>query len=277
MLVRVLVLALLASADPTSSPPCRAARAPLPSPPGLRRDERAEVERYRVSWRRACDPAAPAADLGSLLGDAEALIADVSSSRTLAALAQAHAAKPGAEWPLPGIVRDEDGALDVDWASFGAVAERGTAEDRRFWRGAGVAADHTGEPSWLGEPAPGSGAPCVRLGEVDWPAIADALDAMERAGSEPYVRHARELRSALVETMTRLARGPEVCACLPTRDAAATLEPLAAGGDRLGTPARRALAKASGDAMKALKSGRARVRFLRQAPDAPPTGCGTAK
>jgi hypothetical protein len=280
MLAPVALLALLAASPEGAPDPCRAARAPLPASAGISAQEREVVEDYRAAWRRACDPASGAADLASLLGDAEALAADVSTSRTLEALAAAHAAEAasGAAWPLPAIVRDGDQPLEVDWAAFAALADRGAAEDGRFWRGAARVAGRTGEPGWLGEVIPGSTERCVRLGEVRWQELADALDSMERAGSEPYVRHARALRAALVETLAAIARGPSTCACLPGPGAGA-LEPLVASSaaERVGTPARRALAKAAADAHGALREGRARLSFLREAPGAPATGCGTRR
>lgn len=275
MVAPVALLALLAASAGGAPDPCRAARAPLPASRAVSAEEREAVEQYRAAWRRACDPAAGAADLASLLGDAEALTADVSTSRTIEALAAAHAAAPGAEWPLPAIVREGDAPLEVDWAAFSALLGRGAAEDGRFWRAAARVAGRTGEPGWLGEPLPDSTERCVRLGEVRWQELAEALEAMERAGSEPYVRHAQALRAALIETLATVARGPSTCACLRGAPAEG-LEPLvtSAAAERVGTPARRALAKAAADALEALRTGRARVSFLREAPGAPPTGCG---
>lgn len=265
----VAVLALAAGAPSSAPDACRAARAPLPPAARVSEADRAPVEVYRAAWRRVCERGAPPADLSTLLGDAEALIADVGTAPTLAALA---AALP-AEWPLPGIRRGEGEPLEVDWAAFGAAAARGTVEDARFWRGAAVAAGPGGEPGWLGERIGEGAARCLRLTELSWLDVANALDAMERAGAAPYVRHAQGLRASLVETFAGVARRAEVCACL-RGDAARALEPLAgeAGGGG-GTHARRGLAKAAAEALRAIRSGQARVRALRAAPGAPPTGC----
>jgi antitoxin (DNA-binding transcriptional repressor) of toxin-antitoxin stability system len=148
-------------------------------------------------------------------------------------------------------------------------------DDVRFWRGAAVAADAFGGPAWI-RPAPGApGAECVRLGETPWVEVARALEDMMAAEAVQYSGHAQELRERLLETLAELARGPEVCGCL-RGDAAAGLAALAAPEpeDRRGTPAQRALAKAAGDALAALQSGRVRPRWLRETPDGPATGCG---
>lgn len=281
MLAPLLWLALLAApattAPATAAPadgapdPCRAARAPLPDVPELSAASRAAVDAYRAAWRRACAPAARPADLASLLGDAEALVDDVATSPGAHRIASA-ARAGGAPWPLPAITA-EGVPLRVDWASFAAVAELGSADDARFWRGAAQVAGPTGEPAWLGERLPDSTDRCLRLGELAWRDLADALDAMESTGSEPYVRHARRLREALREQLAGVAAGAPACACV-RGDPAAGLDALASPAQRIGPPARRALAKAAGEARVALASGQARVRFLRDAAGAPAAGCG---
>ncbi|HEY6005215.1 MAG TPA: hypothetical protein VIV57_20210, partial [Anaeromyxobacter sp.] len=219
----VAVVSLAALQDAPGNP-CRAARAPLPASASLSAADRAPVEAYRAAWRRACDPGAGVADLGSLFGDAEALAEDVTTSPALEAIASA--LPPGAEWPLPALRREGGGPLRVDWASFGSASGRGTAEDGRFWRGAAVAAGPFGEPSWWGEALSRGPGRCLRLAETRWRDVADALDAMERGGSATYSRHVKALRARLLETLSSLARDREVCSCLPG-DAAAALEPLA--------------------------------------------------
>jgi hypothetical protein len=268
-MVRALAILALFATPPSSAPdPCRAARAPLPelSAPA----DRGPIEGYRAAWRRACEPGARPAELAPLLGDAEALVADVGTRPTLEAIA---AALP-LEWPVPGIRRKEGGPLVVDWAAFAAAAPRGTVEDARFWRAAAVVAGPGGEPAWLGERIGDGPARCLRLAELRWREVADALDAMERAGAEPYLRQARALRASLMDTLEGLARQREVCACLPG-DAAGALEPLggAAAVGRGGAHARRALAKAAAGALGALRSGAVRVLVLRAGPGAPVSGC----
>jgi hypothetical protein len=272
MLRALAAVASLAAAAAGAPDPCQAARAPLPAVPALPASDRAPIEAYRAAWRRACGPASRAADLGSLLGDAEALVDDVATSPALDALAAALA--PGAEWPLPALRRDESGPIRVDWTAFGAASARGTVEDARFWRGAGVAAGRGGEPAWLGEAAGAGPGRCVALAGTRWREVADAIDAMERGDAAAYARHARALRAALLETLSALARDRQVCACLPG-DAAGALEPLAADAspERHASHLRRELGKAAAAALAAVRSGRVRVVALRAAPGAPATGC----
>ncbi len=267
MVSTVALLALLATPPSSSQDPCRAARAPLPElrlPADLR-----PIEAYRAAWRRLCGPGARPADLAPLLGDAEALVADVGTAPTLEAIA---AALP-LEWPLPGIRWRYEGRLAVDWEAFSAAAGRGTVEDQRFWRAAGVVAGSGGEPTWLGERVGDGPARCLRLAELRWRDVADALDTMERAGAEPYLRQALALRVSLMELLEDLGRRREVCACLPG-DVAAALEPLGAeAAAPRGTHARRTLARAAGGALRAVRSGQVKVLSLRAAPGAPMTGC----
>jgi hypothetical protein len=275
MRLRALAAVVTVAAAQAEAPagPCRAARAPLPVDAALSASDLAPVEAYRAAWRRACDPRSGAADLGTLLGDAEALVEDVATAPALEALASA--LRPGAEWPLPALGREEGGPLRVDWSAFGLASSRGTAEDARFWRAAAAASGRFGDPAWLGEAVGRGPERCLRLAETRWREVADALDAMERGGSAPYARHVKALRARLLETLSALARDRQVCACLPG-DAAAALEPLAADGaaERPASHARRALGKAALDALGAVRSGRVRVLALRSAPGAPPTGCG---
>jgi hypothetical protein len=272
MLRALAAVASLAAAQAAAPPPpCRAARAPVPSDAAVSAEDRAPVEAYRAGWRRACDPAAGAADLGSLLGDAEALVDDVATAPALEALASA--LPSGAEWPFPALRRGAEGALRVDWGAFGAASGRGTAEDARFWRAAAVAADGDGGPAWLGEPVPGGSGRCLRLAETRWRELAGALGAMDRGGSVAYARHARALRAAALEALSSVARARQVCACVPG-DAAAALAPLAAEGEgKRGSHDLRVLGRAASDALSAVREGRVRVRALRSAPGAPATGC----
>jgi antitoxin (DNA-binding transcriptional repressor) of toxin-antitoxin stability system len=271
MLRALAAVAVLAAAGPVPPDPCRSARAPLPPGAPLPAAHRAALEDYRAAWLRTCGTAGRAVELDALLEDAEALVDDVSTSPTLGALAAA--VPPGAEWPLPAMRLDEEGRLRVDWATFGAAAGRGTAEDARFWRAAAVATGGDGDAAWLGEPAGGEGRRCLRLAETRWRDVADALDAMDRGGSATYRRHARALRADALEALAALARGGEVCACVQG-DVLAALQPLAAeAAEKRGSQDRRALGKAAADAMVAVRSGRARVAPLRAAPGAPATGC----
>lgn len=270
------ILAVSASlAAAPAADACAAASAPLPSVAGVDASALEAVEDYRAAWRRACEGSGGPADLSELLSDAEAITADVSTSAVLEQLASALPER--APWPFPA-VRRGDTALEADWAALAAAAHLGTAEDGRFFRGARVAAGRRGDPSWLGEPVPGGGGRrCVRLGEVSWADVADAIDDMEGARSPAYARYARALRQRLLETLGELARGPRVCGCFPG-DASVGLAPLATSlaPERLGTPARRALAKAASEALEAMRVGRARVLWLRETKDAPPTGCGAS-
>ncbi len=266
-------LSLAAPAPAGMSPdPCMGARASFPARvEGVSDDTLHELASYREAWRRACDPKANPADLDGLLGDAETLSGDVILSRVLDVINRM--LPRNAPWPLPGLRRRGRADFVPDWAAFVRVAEqRGKAEDQRFWRAAALVADENGDPAWLG---PGEGEePCVRLGEMPWPEVAEALGQMETARSERYSAHGRRLRERLVETLVGLERG-NVCGCV-RGDAAAELEPLAAARERekLGTAARRAITTAATTAFDALRKGPGKVRWLRDAPGAPATGCG---
>jgi antitoxin (DNA-binding transcriptional repressor) of toxin-antitoxin stability system len=269
------LLVALALAAPSAPPdPCAAAAAPLPKVEGVAKDAARAVEAYRLAWRRACEEKTTAA-LATLLGDGEALARDARLSRSVRAIASAAAAAGGA-WPLPGL-HAVDREVAVDWAAFAPVAAHGTVSDLRFWRGASVAADRAGEPSWVEEAPRAAAGVCVRLGQTAWPELAAALDDMEAAREPQYADHARELRQLLVETLGAIAKGPEICGCV-RGDPVAGLDALAtaAADARRGTPEQRALSKAAADAVGALRGGRVRVRWLRDAPGAEPTGCGAA-
>lgn len=263
-------LALLAAPDPrTADDPCRAAAAPLSRPADVPRDVFRAVEAYRAAWKRACDPKG-SPDLAPLLGDAEALALDAHTSRLVRTLA-AEAIEHGREWPLPGI-RWVDGDLAVDWKAFAPLAPRGRVEDVRFWRGASVVANGFGDPVWLEAVADAAGAECVRLGETRWTDVARGMADMESAAAPQYASHARELRGRLADTLEAIARGG-VCGCVKG-DAAAGLAELAAldPGDKRNESARR-VQRSAAQALDALRTGRARVRWLRQAPGGEPTGC----
>jgi hypothetical protein len=251
--------------------PCAAAKAPIPERvEAAISTARAEIDAYRSSWRAACDRSRGAADLAALLAEGEALVTDVRTGRAVTTLARALA--PDAPWPLPGIHRHGE-VIDVDWGTFAAFVSRGTAEDGRYFRGLARATRADGDPVWLGDPAPGDGAPCVRLGEISWAEVAQGIEEMERSRGEPYARRAALLRERLMASLEGLGRGGVVCGCV-RGDPLAALDALAAMHERLGTPARRALVAAAGDAAAALRTGRARVSWLRDAPGAPVTGCG---
>ncbi|HEX9399776.1 MAG TPA: hypothetical protein VF912_06660 [Anaeromyxobacter sp.] len=255
--------------------PCAAARARLDGRAASAVGEaRAEIDAYRAAWRDACDPARGAADLAELLSDAEALVSDVRLARVAAALA--HALEPDAPWPLPGVHRSGAG-VDLDWSAFAAIVPRGKAEDARFFRGLSRALASSGEPVWLGA-APGEGAaPCLRLGETAWVEVARGIEEMDRADVHVYARHAADVRARLLQTLKALGRGGPVCGCvkgdpLPALAALAALAP--GGRERSGTPERRALVAAGAAAAEAVRTGSARISWLRDAPDAPATGCG---
>jgi hypothetical protein len=263
-------LALSAAPGPTTEDPCRAAAAPLSRPADVPRDVFRAVETYRAAWRRACDPSG-SPDLAPLLGDAEALALDARTSRIVRILA-AEAIEHGREWPLPGI-RWVDGDLAVDWKVFALLAPRGKVEDVRFWRGASVAANRFGDPAWLDPVADAPGAECVLLGETRWADVARGIAEMEAAAAPQYASHARELRRRLADTLEPLARGAPVCGCV-RGDAGAGLAELAAvePGDKRNENALRVQRSAT-LALDALRAGRAKVRWLRQAPGGEPTGC----
>jgi hypothetical protein len=271
----VAALALLAASEPASVPdPCRAAAAPFTRPADLPRDVARAVDAYRAAWSRACQPKAKV-DLAALLGDAEVLALDARVSRSVRSIAT-QASRGGAEWPLPAI-RLVDGDLAVDWAAFPPFAARGGVDDVRFWRGAPVAATAIGGPAWLLDRPDAPGEECVRLGEVSWPEITRALDDMEEAEAPQYSGHARELRERLEETLAKLATGPEVCGCL-RGDPFTALGALAAVNpdERRKTQAQRRLVNAAAAALEGLRSGRVKLRWLRETPGGEPTGCGTA-
>jgi hypothetical protein len=176
-----------------------------------------------------------------------------------------------AAWPVPAIVEvGED--LVLDWGAFASAADRGTAEDERFWRAASVVAGARGEPSWLGSHPGGEEGICIRVGAVSWLALADAIGEMESTSAAAYVRHARRLRDDLETALVAIREGPAICGCLKG-DAAAGLDALAAVAAERGTPARRALVKAAAESVAALRTGRTRVEWMQEGPDAPRTGC----
>ncbi|HET8539764.1 MAG TPA: hypothetical protein VFL83_07815 [Anaeromyxobacter sp.] len=270
------LLAVAVLADPGRPPPdpCRAAAAPLPRPAELPRDAARAVDAYRAAWRGACEPKATP-DVAALLGDAEVLAADARKSRAVRAIAAA-AAERGGEWPLPGI-RLVDGELAVDWGAFAPFGARGKVDDVRFWRGAAIAADGSGGPAWLEHAPDAPGGACVRLGTARWRDVVRALDDMEATRAAQYAGRARTLRDELVETLAGIGRGPVVCGCLRA-DPTTGLHALAAldapeGPD---APAQPAVAEAARAALDAVQSGRVKVRWLRDAPGAEPTGCGAA-
>jgi hypothetical protein len=258
-----------AAARSATPDPCAAAKLAIPE----RLDElvqpaRAELDAYRASWRAACDRSRGAADLAALLAEADALVTDVRTGRTVAALARA--LERDAPWPLPGIHRHGE-VVDVDWATFSAFVPYGTAEDGRYFRGLARATQPDGDPAWIGDAAPGDGAPCLRLGQTAWAEVAQGIEEMERSRGEPYARRAALLRDLLMAALDGLGGGGVVCGCL-RGDPLPALESLAAM-QRSGTPARRALVTAAEAAADALRTGRTRVTWLREAPGAPVTGC----
>lgn len=259
-------------ADPAQGvDPCRAAAAPLPRTEGVPKDVSRAVEAYRLAWRRACERGG-VAQVPVLLGDADVLVADARTSRSVRAIA-AGVLERGEPWPLPAI-RPVDGDLALDWEAFAPLGARGDVDDVRFWRGAAVAADGVGGPAWLREDPEAPGMECVRLGQTAWADVARALDDMEAAGAPQYVERAVALRARLDETLDLLARGPIVCGCL-RGDPLAGLPGLAAiaSEQRRTTRAERELAAEAAAALEALRSGRVRVRWLRDAPGAKPIGC----
>lgn len=263
-----------APALPTPADPCAAAKAPIPQQlEETVAPARADLDAYRASWRAACDPTSGAADLSALLSEAEALVTDVRIGRVVAALARS--LPPDAAWPLPGIHRHAE-AVDVDWATFAAFAPRGTAEDQRYFRGLARATQADGDPAWLGDPAPRDGAPCVNLARTAWMDVAEGVEQMERSRGGAYVRRAALLRDRLQSTLARLGEGGAVCGCV-RGDPLPALERLAAAGERLGTPARRALVAAARAAADALRGGATRISWLRETPDGPITGCGAPR
>ena len=280
MRIHVLAAALLGLAPGLAAPqaldgarePCAAASARLGSRAVTAiEDARAEIDAYRAAWRVACDPGRGAADVASLLSDAEALVSDVRLARVVAELSRA--LEPRATWPLPGVHRSGEG-LELDWAAFAAIFERGTAEDSRFFRGLTRATRAGGEPVWLGPVPAADGARCVRLGEIAWVDVADGIEQMERSGPEVYSRRVAALREQLLETLRALGGGGPVCGCV-RGDPLPALAALAGGARaRSGTPERRALLAAAASAVEALRSGKTRLTWLRESADAPATGCG---
>ncbi len=251
--------------------PCAAAQAPL----GKRAAEAAgdalrEVDGYRAAWKAACDPANAPADLAALLGEAEALVADVRLARMVVKVARA--LEPQATWPLPGLRRAGDG-IALDWAAFAAIAERATAEDARFFRGLFRTQRQDGEPVWLGARAVPDGAPCVRLGETSWAEVTQGIEQMERGKVATFVERTAQVREALLETLQAISGGGEICGCVKG-DPLVGLDALAGSAPERGASTeRRAIADAARGAADALRGGRARVTWLREAPDAPATGC----
>lgn len=273
--VPLLVASLTAAAAPDASrpaalDPCVAAKLPIPQAAAdVIAAGRAEIDAYRASWRAACDPARGPADLAALLSEAEVLVTDVRIGRAVTALAR-EVADDGA-WPLPGVHRHA-GVVDVDWATFAGFVSRGTAEDQRFFRGLARATRPDGDGVWFGEPAP-DGEPCLRVGDLSWAEVVQGLEEMERSRGETYARKAGYLREALLTSLGTLVRGGVVCGCV-RGDPLPALDAIAASQGRLGTPARRALIATAGGAADALRRGKTRVSWLREAPDAPVTGCG---
>src|SRR6266511_903109 len=242
-----------AAGSDANAAPCAAARVPIGAKAAaIVAEARAEIDAYRADWREACDPRRGAADVARLLSDAEALVTDVRLARVAGALARA--LEPDAAWPLPGVRRSGAG-VDLDRATFAAFVERGTVDDVRFFRGFSRATGAGGEPAWLG-PVPAEGAaPCLRLGEPRWAEVAQGLEEMERAKVEVYSRRAAALREQLLATLKTLGKGGAVCGCVKG-DPVPALDALGSG------------------ASTALRTGSARVSWLREAPDAPATGCG---
>jgi hypothetical protein len=276
--MRPLALALLVAAPALAeapADPCAAARAAIPEKAAAAAavaHARAVLDAYRASWRAACDPSRGPADVAALLSEADALVADVRSGRAVAALARE--LPEGSAWPVPAVRRGEDGP-EVDWPAFAAFAARGTAEDARFFRGLARVTGPDGEPAWLGPaPVPG-GAPCLRLAETSWSDVAQGLAEMERSRSDLYARRAARLQERLLASLDDLARGIPVCGCV-RGDPLPALDALAATHERLGTPGRRALLASARGAADAVRHGTVRVAWLRDAPDAPATGCGAA-
>lgn len=262
------------SAGTPPADPCAAAKARIPERAAAAAAAgRAEIDAYRASWRAACDPSGPPHDLAALVSEADALVTDVRIGRAVAALVAALSA--GDRWPLPGIHRS-GGAVDVDWAAFAGFAARGGAEDGRYFRGFARATDADGDPAWLGPAPTPDAAPCVRLAETSWRDVAQGLEEMEGSRSPIYAKRAALLRERLVATLTALGRGGPVCGCV-RGDPLPPLEALAATSTKLGTPARRELAAAAAAARDALRRGAATISWLRERPDAPPSGCGATR
>jgi hypothetical protein len=279
-LVRSARIALAAAAITLASGPdasaqgdaCAAARAPLaPGAPAEVARVMPALEAYRAAWRRACGPGPDPADVAGLAADAEAIVTDVKLGPALARLAGALPA--GAAWPIPGVRPGPDG-LEVDWGAIAALAPRATVEDARSIRGLGRAMASDGEPVWLEPPRAGTPG-CVRLVETSWSEVAHGLEEMEAANAEVFARRAALLRERLEETFRDLARGNPVCGCA-RGDPLPALDALAGGKGKVGTPARRELEAAASSAAQAIRSGKARLSFLRDAPGAPVTGCDRA-
>ncbi len=270
MLAVLAALALAAGAD--SGDPCRAATTRLARPVDLPKDAGEAIDAYRGAWKRACDTN-DAIDVAAMLSDAEVLAEDARMSRVVRAIGFS-ALQRGGEWPFPAI-RPLGDALAVDWSAFAELGERGGADDVKFWRGAVVATNGIGRPSWVRDAPEAASGECVRLGEVAWVDVAKALESMSAVTPYPYPDRARELRGRFLETLAGIARGPAICGCV-RGDATKGLAALAEAGEaKRGTPpVERELAKAASDALSALKSGRARIDWLRKSPGDPPTGCG---
>lgn len=272
MLAVLAALALAAGAE-RSADPCRAATAPMVRPVDLPKDAGRAIDAYRGAWKRACD-SNESVDAATMLGDAEVLAQDARMSRILRTIAFA-ALQQGQEWPFPAI-RSIGDALAVDWGAFAELGERGGVDDQKFWRGAVTVANAVGEPAWVRRAPEAASGECVRLGEVSWTDIAKGLESMGAAEPYPYPDRARELRARLVETLAAIARGPEVCGCV-RGEATKALAALASGeadAKKGAPPLPRDLAKAAADALSALRSGRAKVQWLRESAGGAPTGCG---
>ncbi|HEX9242271.1 MAG TPA: hypothetical protein VF875_07485 [Anaeromyxobacter sp.] len=271
--IALVVASVVIAAAPAASPdPCNAATAPLTDAgaAALGTSRRA-FDSYRAGWRRACAANEGPADVGGLVADAEALVADVKLGRAVSALVDA--LPSGARWPVPGVRRDRgvDEGLDVDWSAIAAMTPRASVEDARAMRGLTRAEGPDGEPIWL-EPGRDGARGCVRLAETDWVEVSSGILDLQAAQNEVFARRASSLRERLLATLKDLSRGTPVCAC--TRgDPLRSLDLLAGGKEKLGTPEHRALVAAATDAAKAVRTGAARVSFLREAPGAPATGC----
>jgi hypothetical protein len=206
--------------------------------------------------------------VAGLVADAESLVSDVSIAPALSALADT--LRPGAPWPVPGVWRG-DRALEVDWGAIAGLAPRASAEDARALRGLSRAAGPGGEPAWLQPPGDGARG-CVRLAETRWAEVALGLQELQASQAEVFTRRAASLRERLVSTLQDVSRGKPVCACAKG-DLARALDALTGGKERRGTPEHRALVSAASAAAQAVRSGAARVSFLRDAPGAPAKGC----
>ena len=229
---------------------------------------RSTFDPYRTAWRRACALDAGPVDVGGLLTDAESLIADVIAGPGVSALVSALG--PDDPWPVPAIRRGESG-LEVDWAAIVLVAPRASAEDARALRSLGAVEGPGGGPAWIDPGGEGARA-CVRLAETDWVAVAQGIEALRSAQAEVFSRRAPPMRERLLATLGELSKGKPVCACVKG-DVLGSLAQLGSKKEKLGTREHRSIASASDGAVQAIRTGAARISFLREAPGAPATGC----